>query len=125
MKKLSSKFKSKPSYDLYNKLWYTLDLYFMWRIDSYIFFKYYNWYAQNINIFKIESLKNIHILKELYEYDYKVFKVLLFLYWDFEYYLEGVDNIKNTLIVDKENLDFLSIKFNNKFMNKFRSARNV
>ena len=119
MKKLSSKFKSKPSYDLYNKLWYTLDLYFMWRIDSYIFFKYYNWYAQNINIFKIESLKNIHILKEIYEYDYKVFKVLLFLYWDFEYYLEGVDNIKNTLIVDKENLDFLSIKFNNKFRSNF------
>jgi len=38
--------------------------------------------------------------------------VLLFLYWDLEYYLEGFDNIKNTLIVDKENLDFLSIKCN-------------
>lgn len=40
MKKLSNKFKSKPSYDLYAYLWYTLDAYLMTkRIDEYIFFQ--------------------------------------------------------------------------------------
>lgn len=115
MKKLSSKFSSKPSYDLYIQLWYTLDVYLTLRIDSYIFFKYYNWDLLNISNIKLVedfNIKIFHILKIIYEYDYKVFKVLLFLYWDLEYYLEDVDNIKNILIVNTDNLDFLSIKFN-------------
>ena len=37
------KIKSKPSYGLYIKLWYTLDTYLMTRIDTYIYFEYYEW----------------------------------------------------------------------------------
>jgi hypothetical protein len=34
------------------------------------------------------------------EYDYGVFKVISYLYWDLEYYLEGIDNEKkNSLIM--------------------------
>jgi hypothetical protein len=92
----------------------------MWRIDSYIYFKYYNWRdIPNVQLWENFNIKILHILKELYEYDYKVFKTILFLYWDLELYLEGFDNIKNTLIVNKENFNFLSIKFNNKFRSNF------
>ena len=102
---LNSRFTSKPSYNLYNKLWYILQTYLITRIDSYIFFKYYNWDVPNNNI------KNLHILKEIYEYDYKVFKTLLFLYWDLECYLEGKDNVKDTFFLKIEYLEFLKIRF--------------
>ncbi len=115
MKKLSSKFKSKPNYNLYNKLWYTLDTYLSTRIDTYIFFEYYNWNIPIIKYIKIKrSFKNLHILKAIYEYDYKVFKTLLFLYWDLEYYLEGKDDIKNTLKLKIEYVNFFIIKYNKK-----------
>ena len=50
--KLSSKFKSCPSYDLYVQLWYTLDIYLVTRIGAYIFFKYYEWDVLKINLKK-------------------------------------------------------------------------
>jgi len=50
------------------------------------------------------------------EYDYKVFKILLFLYWDLECYLENKAYVKNSLIVDIEDPVFLKIKSNNEFM---------
>lgn len=116
MKKISSKFESKPSYYLYNYLWYTLEAYLIIRIDSYIFFKYYNWDVtvlnNNLNNLKQQlSIKDITVIKLLHEYDYKVFKVLLFLYWDLECYLENKDYAKNSLKVSV-NLNFLIIKFN-------------
>ena len=43
-----------------------------------------------------------------------MFKVLLYLYWDLECYLENMDNVKNSLIVDTEDLALLKIKFKNK-----------
>ena len=60
------------------------------------------------------SINDLNKLRYIYEYDYRVFKTLLFLYWDLECYLENTDNVKHTLKVDLYNLDFLSIKFNNK-----------
>jgi hypothetical protein len=66
--------KSKPSYEFYIELWETLNVYLMLRIDNYIFFKYYNWVVPSIHP------NDMDILKTIMEYDYKVFKVLLFLY---------------------------------------------
>jgi hypothetical protein len=108
MEKLTTKFKSKPTYELYSTLWYTLDTYLLitTRIDSYIFFKYNNW--------NLKELNNINsFTKVIFEYDYKVFKTLLYLYWDLEYYLEGADYVKNTLMVDCDNVHFFNIKFKN------------
>jgi hypothetical protein len=85
----------------------------MLRIDNYIFFKYYNWEIPSIHP------TDMDILKTIMEYDYKVFKILLFLYWDLEYYLQ--DNkvfVKNSLVVDTIDLDFLKIKINN-YINSF------
>jgi len=48
------------------------------------------------------------------EYDYKVFKILLFLYWDLEYFLEEKENKKN-LIVNIDDLQLLQIKINKNF----------
>ena len=48
------------------------------------------------------------------EYDYEVFKVILYLYWDLEYYLEEIDYVKNSLIVDYTDFLFNKIKLNNK-----------
>ena len=107
MKKLISKFKSKPSDDLYVyvQLWYTLDSYLVTRIGAYIFFRFNKWDVEKFNLIKDKelSMTNKRQLKEIYEYDYKVFKVLLFLYWDLEYYLEGTDYVKNTLKSNLEN----------------------
>jgi hypothetical protein len=60
------------------------------------------------------NMNDVYILKKKYEYDYSVFKTLLFLYWDLEYYLEGVDYVKNTLIVDSDNKVFFKVKFKGK-----------
>ena len=114
MKKISSKFKSKPSYDLYIQLWYTLDFYLTTRIYEYIYFQYYDWNVPNINLVKQLNIKEFNILKAIYMYDYEVFKVLLFLYWDLENYLENTAYVKNTLIVDLDNFTYIKIKFNNK-----------
>ena len=103
---------------MYVQLQFTLDTYLALRIDKYIFFRYYKWDWNILNIKLIEFI-NINILKEIYEYDYKVFKTLLFLYWDLEYYLEDIYYVKNSLIVDLSDLDFLRIKFNNKFRSNF------
>jgi hypothetical protein len=46
------------------------------------------------------NIKDINILKEIMEYDYEVFKLILYLYWDLEYYMEGIDGVKNSLILD-------------------------
>lgn len=108
---LNSKFESKPSYNLYNKLWYTLKSYLMTRIDTFIFFQYYNWDISIIKNIKKNNFKNLYILKEIYEYDYKVFKMYLFLYWDLEYYLEGKDDVKNKLKIDKENWNLVILNF--------------
>jgi len=117
IKKKINKFKSKPSYYLYIKLWYILDTYLMTRIDYYIFFEYYKWnIPESILMQPIKmdiNMKDINILKNIMEYDYEVFKVLLYLYWDLKYYLEGIDNVKNSLIVDSTDDIFLLIKFNN------------
>ena len=108
MKKISSKFKSKPSYDLYLKLWNILDLYFL-RVNIYIFFNYYD--LNNIDLIKVLTVNDNNKFKSILSYDYKVFKMYLFLYWDLEYYLEGKNNVKDLLIVDIEKLNFSGIKF--------------
>lgn len=111
-KSSSSKFKSKPDYNLYNKLWYTLDTYLITRIDSYIFFKYYN--LDIFNLIKELSMKEFLVLNAIYEYDYKVFKTLLFLYWDLEFYLGCIDDVKYSLKTVLDNYNCLSIQFNKK-----------
>ena len=100
---------SKLDYNLYVDLWYALDMYLTSRIDSYIFFKYYNWDVPNINLLEVSNLFNINKLKAIYEYDYKVFKVLLFLYWDLEYYLEDIDYVKESLVVNVKNSWIINI----------------
>jgi len=112
-------FMYKPTYDLYIKLRFTLDTYLTTRIDTYIFFEYYKWdilNIQNINLIKINNINDISLFIKMYKYDYEVFKLILFLYWDLEYYLEGLDNVKNSLIVDFDDLDFIRIKLNNELI---------
>jgi len=116
-KKSKNLIKSKPSYYLYKKLWYTLDVYLTTRIDKYIFFQYYEWNVPKLHIIKESSIKNLTILREIFEYDYKVFKTLLFLYWDLENYLESTDYVKYSLENNIEDLDFLSIKFKDQAIN--------
>ena len=101
---------NKPSYSFYFNIESFLDLYLTIRIGAYIFFRYNEW---DICLEAIVEPTDILKLKKIYEYDYKVFKVLLFLYWDLEYYLEGMDYVKNTLMVDSSDLNFLKIIFNN------------
>jgi len=79
-KKIKSKFKSKPSYHLYMQLWYTLDSYLYTRIHYYIFFEYYKWDVSENLLMDSINQKDIYILKNIMEYDYEVFKVILFLY---------------------------------------------
>jgi hypothetical protein len=110
--KKKNKFKSKPSYDLYIQLWYTLDTYLMTRINDYIFFEYYKWNIPESILMQPVQM-DINILKKIMEYDYEVFKVILYLYWDLEYYMEGIDGVKNSLIVDSTDYIFLIIKFSN------------
>ena len=105
-----NKLKSKPSYDLYVQLRVILEIYLLTRVNYYIYFKCYNWDAP-ILISKL-SIKEAFILKSIYEYDYKVFKEILFLYWDLEYYLENEDNVKYVLKTDLDNLNSLKIIFN-------------
>jgi hypothetical protein len=114
MKHFSKKFKSKPSYGFYIELWETLNTYLMLRIDNYIFFKYNNWVVPSIHP------NDMDILKTIMEYDYKVFKVLLFLYWDLEYYLQDKNKVyvKKSLLVDTIDLVFLKIKMKN-YINSF------
>ena len=112
-------FEYKPSYDLYIKLWYILDLYLTTRMDTYIFFEYYKWdilNIKNINLIEINNKNDIFLFIKMYKYDYEVFKVILYLYWDLEYYLEGIDNVKNSLIVDSTDSTFIRIKFSNEFI---------
>ena len=122
-------FENKPKFWVYFNLKNKLEIYLALRIDTYMFFKYYEWNVpdmNNKNIMQVPENFDINKLREIYEYDYKVFKVLLFLYWDLEYYLEGTDYVKNTLMVDSSDLDFLSIRFNIstkselQFLNKIR-----
>ena len=47
-----TKFKSKPSYDLYVQLWYTLDTYLVTRIYRYMYFKHNEW----LDIIKLKEL---------------------------------------------------------------------
>jgi len=69
-----------------------------------------------IDFIKDEGINknNIFILKSIYEYE--VFKVLLFFYWDLEYYLSNLDNVKNSLIVDFTDSTLIRIKFSNEFI---------
>ena len=46
----------------------------------------------------------------MYKYDYEVFKLILFLYWDLEYYMERSDYVKNSLTVDSIDSIFFKIK---------------
>ena len=52
----------------------------------------------------------------MYKYDYEVFKLILFLYWDLEYYMEGIDYVKNSLIVDSSDIEFIRVKLNNELI---------
>jgi len=124
MKKKISKFKSTPSYNLYIKLRFTLDTYLTTRIDTYIFFEYYKWdIPESILMQSIQmdiNKNDIYILKNIMEYDYQVFKVILFLYWDLEYFLEGLDYVKNSLMVSMINSKFFKTKFSNNNIKKFK-----
>jgi len=83
-------------------------LYFL-RVNIYIFFNYYD--LNNIDLIKVLTVNDNNKFKSILSYDYKVFKMYLFLYWDLEYYLEGKNNVKDLLIVDIEKLNFSGIKF--------------
>ena len=112
-------FEYKPSYDLYIKLWYILDLYLTTRMDTYIFFEYYKWdilNIKNINLIEINNKNDIFLFIKMYKYDYEVFKLILFLYWDLEYYMEGIDYVKNSLIVDSSDIEFIRVKLNNELI---------
>jgi len=61
---------------------------------------------------EFKNSNSINNLKLLMEYDYKVFKILLFLYWDLECYLENEDYVKNSLIVDTTDSGYLKIRVN-------------
>jgi hypothetical protein len=115
MKKKKSKFKSKPSYNLYIALRHTIDTYLMSRIDAYIFFQYYEWIIPAVNSNELDNvnLKDINILKNMLEYEYQIFKVLLFLYWDLEYYLESIDYVKNCFKIDSVSNFLFKIKNKN------------
>jgi hypothetical protein len=65
------------------------------------------------------NMNDIYIFKNIMEYDYEVFKVLLFLYWDLEYFLGY--NVKNSLIVDSIDYIFLRIRFINELL-EWKSA---
>ena len=109
----------KPNYNNYFNLRLCIEYsYLVFRIDEYIFFKYYKWYIPCIDFIKDEGINktNINILKSIYEYDYEVFKVLLYLYWDLEYYLSNLYNVKNSLIVGFSDRTFIRIKFNNEYI---------
>ena len=108
LKNLQNKF----NYKFYLGLRSIIRIYFS-RIDTYIFFKYYNWNVPCIHLIELNDINDLLILKEIYEYDYKVFKILLFLYWDLEYYMENKDYVKDSLIINSDDLEFLKIRFNN------------
>ena len=61
--KKNRKFKSKPSYDLYIQLWYTLDSYLMTRIDTYIYFEYYKWVFTEKRSIGLINMSDIYIKK--------------------------------------------------------------
>ena len=111
--KILSKFTSRPSYDLYVQLWYTLDTYLS-RINEYIFLEYFKWNIPKISLIKKVNCNDMFILKNIYEYDYRVFKTLLFLYWDLECYLENTDNVKHTLKVELNEAGLFTIMYKNK-----------
>jgi len=121
-------FENKPVYCIYFHLKSKLDIYLALRIDTYIFFKYYEWNVSGMddnNIMRASANYDINKLIAIYEYDYKMFKVMLFLYWDLENYLENMDYVKNTLKVDVSDLDFLSIKFNNSFKTELQFLEKI
>jgi len=109
----------KPIYNIYYNLRFCIEYsYLVPRIDEYIFFKYYKWDVPCIVFIKDKDINqnNIYILKNIMEYDYEVFKMILFLYWDLEYYLLNFDNVKNSLIVDSSDSTLIRIKFSNEFI---------
>ena len=119
-------FESKPNYWTYFELRSCVEhIYLMSRIDEYIFLKYYEWNVPNIELIKYFNIKDLSKLKKIYEYDYKVFKVLLFLYWDLEYYLDNYDNVKNSLFVDTSDVAFLRIKFNTEFKSELQFLEKI
>jgi len=67
-----------------------------------------------MNLIKKDNINDLLLLKSIYEYDYNIFKVLLFLYWDIEYYLEqDLNYVQNSLISDLYNtVSPLYIKLN-------------
>ena len=104
---------NKPNYLFYYNLRWQLYIYLATRMETYLFFKYYNWNVPNMHLIEVSNLFDINIFKEIYEYDYKVFKILLFLYWDLEYYMENKDYVKDSLIVNSDDLELLNINFKN------------
>jgi hypothetical protein len=108
--------KNKPSFDLYFSIRHLLYIYLS-RIDEYIYFDYYNWNFENIpniDIINIKNNKDLVNLKILFDYDYKVFKILLFLMWDIEFLLDY--NIKDSLKIDNNDIIFLSLILNNELI---------
>jgi len=94
-------------------LWYILNTYLTTRINDYIFFEYYKWdilNIKNINLIEINNKNDIFLFIKMYKYDYEVFKLILFLYWDLEYYMERSDYVKNSLTVDSIDSIFFKIK---------------
>ena len=116
-RKRKHQLKIKPSYYLYLQLWHTLNYYLKFKIPEYIFFQYFGWNNPNINTVKQLSMKEFRTLKAIYEYDYQVFKVLLFLYWDLENYIENTDYVKYTLKTDDDNEHHIILKFKKEIIN--------
>lgn len=89
-------YKDKPSYWLYNNLGYILEHYFD-ALYSYIYLNLKNWDLSDIKKLNFEPLDNKKI-KILYNYDFKLIKIILFLIFDLENYLGR--NIKDILKLD-------------------------
>jgi hypothetical protein len=109
-----SSFIDKPSYLLYQRLIFLFDYYFV-TIDDIIIFKINNWNILELYDWELNGKKgsdqdpNDFIkLKMVYNYDFEIFKIFLFLYWDMEEYL-GSD-VRNTLKIDQFG-DYYILKF--------------
>jgi len=108
--------KLKPTFYLYIQLWHLLNIYLKARINEFIFFKHYGFNVLNIHMRKQLSVKEFMVFKAIYEYDHKVFKVLLFLYWDLEKYLGNKDYGKDSLKTNNEKFNYISIRWKEKLI---------
>jgi hypothetical protein len=105
---------NKPSYELYEHLVNLFEDFFM-MIDDIIIFKIHDWEIPTLYFWELNGKKggdqdpNDFIkLKIVYNYDFEIFKIFLFLYWDMEEYL-GSD-VRNSLKIEQFG-DYYHLRF--------------